>query len=132
MTLHSAPNYTKPINLIMKKLFRTAVLLLLIIGLAIKTQAQTNSTPQSLPYSQNFSSFTKPSIVYPAGLQGWGFGSTAISNSFNISAPTADQAITEATNATSSDFVGDMKGKLVFWQQKLISNQFAWQSALLL
>src|SRR3954466_3734076 len=88
------------------------VLLFIIACPALNIQAQTNPTPQSLPYTQNFSTLTGSTTVFPAGFQGWGFGTTAITTSFNTAAPTADQALAGATNASTSGFVGDMNGKM--------------------
>ncbi len=98
----------------MRKLFtiKIVLLLLFITGQTIKTQGQTNPSAQALPYNQNFSTFTGSTTVYPAGIQGWGFGSTAISTSFNTAAPTADQVLAGATNASTSGFVGDMNAKI--------------------
>ncbi|NOT92912.1 cadherin-like beta sandwich domain-containing protein [Ferruginibacter sp.] len=97
----------------MRKLFTIKLLLLAFTsGIAISSKGQTNPAPQALPYNQNFSTFTGSTTVYPAGIQGWGFGTTAISTSFNIAAPTADQALAGTTNATTSGFVGDMNGKI--------------------
>ncbi len=97
----------------MRKLFSLKFLLLFFIASQSNSvQGQTNPSPQSLPYSQNFSTFTGSTTVYPAGFQGWGFGSTAITTSFNTAAPTADQALAGATNTTTSGFVGDMNGKM--------------------
>lgn len=79
--------------------------------------AQTNPSPQSLPYSQNFSAFNGSSTTYPAGIQGWGFGSTATSTSYPTIAPTADQAIANgaaAQNSATSAFVGDAVTKMAF------------------
>ncbi len=88
------------------------LLLLLLVGQISILFSQTNPAPQALPYSQNFSTFTGSTTVYPAGIQGWGFGTTALSTSFTTAAPSADQALTATTNASTSGFVGDMNGKI--------------------
>ena len=76
---------------LMRKLFtiKIVLLLLFITGQTIKTQAQTNPSAQALPYNQNFGTFTGSTTVYPAGIQGWGFGTTALSTTFNTAARTA-------------------------------------------
>lgn len=97
----------------MRKLFTIKLLLLAFVSIiAICSQGQTNPAPQALPYNQNFSTFTGSTSIYPAGLQGWGFGSTALTTSFNVATPTADQALAGTTNASTSGFVGDMNGKI--------------------
>jgi len=97
----------------MRKLFSLKFLCLLcIVGQNINASGQTNPTAQSLPYTQSFGSLTGSTTVYPAGFQGWGFGSTAITTSFNTAAPTADQVLAGATNTTTSGFVGDMNTKM--------------------
>lgn len=97
----------------MRKLFTIKLLLLSFVSsIAISSQGQTNPAPQALPYNQNFSTLTGSTTVYPAGIQGWGFGSTALTTSFNVAAPTADQALAGTTNASTSGFVGDMNGKI--------------------
>jgi hypothetical protein len=75
------------------------------------TKAQTNPAPQSLPYSQVFSSFTGSSTTYPAGWQGWTI-SGSLGTSFSTAAPNGDQALAGATNATTTPHVGDFNGKL--------------------
>jgi trimeric autotransporter adhesin len=98
----------------MRKLFLPPALLLILLFIVVQitVQAQTNPSAQALPFNQNFSVLTGSTTTYPAGFQGWGFGSTALSTTFNTAAPTADQALTAATNATTSGFVGDMNGKM--------------------
>lgn len=89
--------------------------------------AQTNPTPQNIPYSQNFSSFNGSATAYPAGWQGWTItGST--STSFPTAAPSGDQTLasgTAAANSAVSAFVGDAVGKIAFLntstQQKSIA-----------
>ncbi len=91
---------------------------ILLVGLivGIFVQAQTNPTPQALPYSQNFSSFTGASAAYPAGWQGWTIaGST--STAFSTAAPSGDQVMASGVtsqNSAVSAFVGDAVGKIAF------------------
>ena len=100
----------------MKKLFAPLVIILLsFTGMFSQLDAQTNPSPQSLPYTQNFNSFTGATTAYPVGFQGWGFPTspaTNLTSSFNINASSTDQALTAATNASTSAFIGDMNGKM--------------------
>jgi hypothetical protein len=96
----------------MRKFFTLrSALLLCILGLAMNGFSQSNPVAQSLPYSQNFNSFTGSTTVYPAGFQGWTIGGS-LSLSFSTAAPASDLALTAATNAATSGFVGDMNGKM--------------------
>ncbi len=72
--------------------------------------AQTNPTPQSIPYTQNFSAYTGSTTTYIAGWQGWTIGS--ISTAFITAAPTANQAQATGSNTTTSAGVFDMNQKL--------------------
>ena len=97
----------------MKTLFTYKYLLLVFfVNIISNVFAQTQPSPQSLPYTQNFNVFNGSTTVYPTGIQGWGFGSTSISTTFNTATPSADQALAGTTNASASGFVGDMNGKI--------------------
>ena len=72
--------------------------------------AQTNPTPQGMPYTQNFSAYTGSTTTYLAGWQGWTIGS--ISTAFITAAPTANQAQATGSNTTTSAGVFDMNQKL--------------------
>jgi hypothetical protein len=79
--------------------------------IAIRFAAQTNPTPQALPYSQNFAALTGSTTTYPAGMQGWTItGST--STAFPTAAPLANQALAAGTNASTGAGVYDMNGKM--------------------
>jgi hypothetical protein len=83
----------------------------LLLGLTWTSQAQTNPTAQSLPYSQNFATYTGATTTYLAGWQGWTItGST--STSFPTAAPALNQTQAAGTNATTASGVFDMNGKL--------------------
>ncbi len=73
--------------------------------------AQTNPTPQNLPYTQNFNSFTGSTTVYPSGLQGWTVAGS-LSTSYITNAPSGDFTLAGATNAIGSAGVYDMNGKI--------------------
>ncbi|MDZ7366568.1 MAG: hypothetical protein ONB43_11950 [candidate division KSB1 bacterium] len=86
----------------------------LFVGLfwAQGTQAQTNPTAQSLPYSQDFSSLAHSSTTYPAGWQGWTVGGSS-STSFRTNAPTADEALLASSSAsTTTGGVHNYNGKI--------------------
>jgi hypothetical protein len=96
-----------------QSLFRFSnVLSLLVCALFATTvaKAQTNPTPQSIPYSQNFSSYTGSTTAYLAGWQGWTIGT--ISTAFITAAPTANQAQAGGSNTTTAAGVFDMNQKL--------------------
>ncbi|MES2132259.1 MAG: autotransporter-associated beta strand repeat-containing protein, partial [Bacteroidota bacterium] len=73
--------------------------------------AQSNPTPQSLPYSQNFSTFTGATTTYPAGVQGWTV-TGSLGTSFTTAAPTGNQALAAGGNSVTSGGVYDMNGKI--------------------
>lgn len=90
--------------------------LLALVGWTTLTFAQTNPTPQALPYSQDFSSFTGTGSSYPAGWQGWAIAGTT-STSYSTAAPSGDQVLATgaaAANTAVSAFVGDAVGKIAF------------------
>ena len=76
--------------------------------------AQTNPTPQSLPYSQDFSGLLHTSTTYPAGLQGWKI-SGASTTSIITTGPTADHTLTaNASASTTAGGVNNYNGKIGF------------------
>ena len=72
---------------------------------------QTNPTAQSLPYTQNFSSFTGLITTYPAGFQGWDVAGS-LSTSYVTTAPSTDRALTAGTNALTVRGIWDIVGKM--------------------
>lgn len=93
--------------------FSNYLSLLIAIFYSAISIAQTNPTPQAMPYTQNFSSYTGATTVYPAGWQGWTItGST--STAFPTAAPAANQAQATGTNATTAGGVFDFNGKIGF------------------
>ncbi len=74
--------------------------------------AQTNPTPQAIPYSQNFSGLLHTSTTYPAGWQGWKV-SGAATNTYQTVAPIGDQALVASSSAsTNSGGVHNYNGKI--------------------
>ncbi|MFQ3608556.1 MAG: T9SS type A sorting domain-containing protein [Chloroherpetonaceae bacterium] len=93
---------------------RLLSLLLLFTLFTLNASGQTNPTPQGLPYSQDFSSVTHASTIYPAGWQGHTI-STTPGATYNTAGPTADRTLTaNSTAATSSGNVHNYDGKLGF------------------
>lgn len=92
---------------------KTFITIFLLAVATCSTWAQTNPTPQTLPYSQNFAGFTGSSTSYPAGWQGWTI-SGSMSTSFNTSAPNGNQALAGGDNSSSTAGVFDMNGKIGF------------------
>lgn len=91
------------------------IFLLCFLFAEVNLQAQTMPTPQSLPYSQDFSGFTGTGTNYPAGWQAWIISTSAPSSTGRTSVPTADASNRGAGTAasTSSGFY-DFSGKIGF------------------
>jgi hypothetical protein len=96
----------------MRKIFtlRKALLLLSLLA-GCWAQSQTNPTPLSLPYTQNFNSFTGSTTAYPAGFQGWTV-SGSLSTAFTTGGTLTDLPMIATTNTNTSAFVADMNGKM--------------------
>ncbi|MER3522950.1 MAG: hypothetical protein C4326_02510 [Ignavibacteria bacterium] len=82
----------------MKRFVCTASVLLIMGGTG---WAQTNPTPQVLPYVQDFSALAHSSATYPDGWQGWKVGS-ASSVAFPTATAISDQALTANSSASST------------------------------
>lgn len=74
--------------------------------------AQTHPTPQSLPYTQDFSSFTGSTTVYPAGWQGWTIAGSLTTSFTTEGTLLTDHNLAGGTNASTTAGVYDMNGKL--------------------
>jgi len=73
---------------------------------------QTNPTAQSIPYTQNFSTFTGSTTTYPDGWRGWDVAGS-LSTSYVTSAPSADRSLSASgSNNTTTRGLYDMNGKL--------------------
>jgi hypothetical protein len=92
-------------------IFKVLMLVLVLVGTSIKGWGQTNPTPQTLPYSQNFNSLTGVTPTYPAGFQGWNI-TGSLANTYPSTTPSTDRAITVVTNTTAAIHVGDFIGKM--------------------
>jgi hypothetical protein len=91
----------------MKKVF-FFLLMVLNTGLLF---AQSNPAPQTLPYTQDFSSFSGSTTVYPAGWQGWTIPG-GISTTFITAAPSSDATLSGGTAATATNGVYDFNDKI--------------------
>lgn len=93
----------------MKKKF---ILCLGLFGCSIQLFAQTNPTPQSLPYTQDFSSLLHTATTYPSGIQGWTI-TTSPGSSYSTSSPSADRSLVASSSASvNSGNVHNYNGKL--------------------
>jgi len=81
---------------------------------SVNLLAQTSPTPQTLPYTQNFS-FAATVTTYPAGFQGW-TASTSPGSTYNTNAVlVADRAlVASSTAATNSGNFHNYDGKIGF------------------
>ena len=87
---------------------------LLLLMLSFFVNAQTNPTPQALPYSENFSALAASSTTYPNGWQGWTI-STFPGSTFNTAAAASDQLLTASADASAtSGKVNNYNGKIGF------------------
>lgn len=84
----------------------------LFVGLYL--QAQTTPTSQTLPYSQDFSSFSGSTTTFPAGWQAGQVAGAAPSSAGRTSLPTADKSIVGGTAASTSSGAYDFNGKIGF------------------
>src|SRR6187399_328107 len=84
----------------MRKIFTLITWLFAVVFI----NAQTNPSPQSIPYSQDFGSLISTSTIYPAGWQGWTIATSlpAGSTSFSTNAPIADRALTASGTANNN------------------------------
>lgn len=76
----------------------------------------TDPTPQTIPYSQDFSALPHSGVgstTYPAGWQGWQLSTSGSSTSFRTSAATADLSLNAASSAsTATGGVHNYNGKI--------------------
>jgi autotransporter-associated beta strand protein len=106
-TFKNPTSTRSPLNTL-KSLSAFALVMLLGVN---GVMGQTNPTPQSLPYTQNFSTFTGSTITYPSGIQGWTIAGS-LSTSYVTTTPSGDFTLASGTNATTTAGVYDMNGKI--------------------
>jgi hypothetical protein len=80
---------------------RNKLLSLFFISLVFSALAQTNPSPQQIPYSQDFSSLEHSSSIFPDGWQGWNLGS-GVTSSFRLTPPIADESLNATSTASST------------------------------
>ncbi len=103
---------------------KTMILVALLV-LSTTLVAQTNPTPQAIPYSQNFSSLDWTSTTYPEGWQGWILPGGP-SASFNVSAPARDTALRASTDASwTGRGIHNYDGKIGFLNASTGSTEFS-------
>lgn len=92
---------------------RVFVGLFFCVSVSLTAWGQTNPTPQSLPYSQDFSSLASTSTSYPDGWQGWQLSASGSSSSFRTVAPLGDQPLKASCSAsTTTGGVNNYNGKI--------------------
>jgi hypothetical protein len=74
--------------------------LILFFLISLILHSQTNPTPQTLPYSQTFSTLVSTSTTYPAGIQGWKVDSFSRNRYTNTTM--SDQNMTASGTASST------------------------------
>lgn len=87
----------------MKRLYSSLVAIacaMVFVFAASEVMGQTNPTPQTLPYSQDFSDLPHSSTIYPDGWQGWQVSN--IATSFPTGAATADRVLVANSSAGSN------------------------------
>lgn len=93
---------------------RLLSLFLLLALFAFNASGQTNPTPQSLPYSQNFDGLAHAETIYPAGWQGHTIAS-APGSTYNTGGPIGDRTLVANANATNTSLgVYNYDGKIGF------------------
>jgi hypothetical protein len=98
-------------------------LLVCVLFTTTVAMAQTNPTPQGMPYTQNFSAYTGSTTAYLAGWQGWTItGST--STAFPTAVPTANKAQTTGSNGSNTNGVFDFSGKIGLLNSSTTMNSF--------
>lgn len=98
---------------LIKRSFRNYVGTLLLTGVGMSgALAQTNPTPQPVPYTQNFDNLTN---AYPAGWQGWRLAGQIDAN-YLTTPPSAEQVFyaSNLTNATNAVHIGNIGQRLGF------------------
>jgi hypothetical protein len=73
-------------------------------------------TPQTLPYSQNFSSLAASSTTYPAGWQGWNIASSANTSFKTVPADADSSLIANSGASNNAGGVHNYDGKIGFLQ----------------
>lgn len=91
---------------------KTLLLFLAITGFS-HAYAQTQPSPQPLPYQQQFDALPSTSTTYPDGWQGWTLSGSP-SASFNTATPSADKTLVAGSASSTTNGVYNYNGKLGF------------------
>jgi hypothetical protein len=89
-------------------------LLVCVLFATTVAMAQTNPTPQGMPYTQNFSAYTGSTTAYLAGWQGWTIAGSTSTVAFPTAAPNGNQTQAAGTNGSTGGGVYDFNGKIGF------------------
>jgi hypothetical protein len=78
--------------------------------------AQTNPTPQTIPYTQTFSTWPSNSTTYPDGWQGWRIANSLPSGptNFPTNAPIADTILKIGSSSSTAASIYNYNGKIGF------------------
>jgi len=102
-------------------LFVGLMVLALVIGEQV--MAQTMPTPQSIPYSQDFSTFDGTQTTYPAGWMGWKMATGNPTSTGRLSAPQSDRLLYLGDASTASPAGSyDYNGKIGFFSNSSNDN----------
>lgn len=83
-----------------RPIYRVWYAIALLLAFTEIALAQTNPTPQTLPYTQYWTSLAHSSTTYPAGWQGWIIGSSP-GSTFKKNAPTGDKTFIASSDAST-------------------------------
>jgi hypothetical protein len=83
--------------------------------------AQTQPSPQSLPYQQQFDALPPASTAYPDGWQGWTLSGSP-SATFNTATPSADKSLVAGSASSTTNGVYNYSGKLGFLNSGSVDN----------
>jgi hypothetical protein len=83
--------------------------------------AQTQPSPQPLPYQQTFDALPSSSTTYPDGWQGWTLSGSP-SATFNTATPASDKALITGTASSTTNGVYNYNGKLGFLNSGSVDN----------
>ena len=103
--------------------FKFITVFFALLAISFSTMAQTPQAaltpptmpePQSLPYTQDFGSFTGKTSKYPAGWQGWIVAKAVPSGTGRVNVPLTDHKIGGGTAASAKTGLYDFNGKIGF------------------
>jgi hypothetical protein len=84
----------------------------LAFGFTAQVRSQSNPSPRTVPYTEDFASVAYGSTTYPAGWRGWRV-SASVTSAFPTAAPTTNQALQALSSAFNpSDGLHNYNGRL--------------------